>query len=103
MNTRYPFLRGHCDESCLELGLDIVTKQKICNVLQRIGRNPITYENYFPRNKRALKSENQVNYVEDIIVKRDTANLGISRKELIQVISKLVQAKSFVQAENNLD
>ena len=53
--------------------------------------------------KRALLSENQVNYVEDIIVKRDTANLGISRKELIQVISNLVQAKSFVQAENNLD
>ena len=27
--------------------------------------------------------------MEDIIVKRDTANLGMSRKEVIQVISEL--------------
>ena len=31
----------------------------------------------------------QVNYVEDIIVTRDTANLGMSRKEVIQVISDI--------------
>ena len=36
---------------------------------------------------RALLSENQVNYVEDIIVKRYTAKLGMSRKEVIQFIS----------------
>ena len=41
--------------------------------------------------------------MEDIIIKRDTANLGMSRKEVIQVISELGQAKSFVQAENHLD
>ena len=41
--------------------------------------------------------------MEDIIIKRDTANLGISRKEVIQVISELGQSKSFVQAENHLD
>ena len=54
-------------------------------------------------NNRALLSENQVNYVEDIIVKIDTANLGVSRKEVIQVISDLGQVKFFVQAENHLD
>ena len=41
--------------------------------------------------------------MEDIIVKRDTANLEMSRKELIQVISDLSQAKLFIQADNHLE
>ena len=41
--------------------------------------------------------------MEDIIVKRDTANIGMSRRELIQVILYPGQAKLIVQAENNLD
>ena len=41
--------------------------------------------------------------MEDINIKRDTANLGISSKDVIQVISDIGQAKSFVQAENYLD
>ena len=52
---------------------------------------------------REFLSENQVKYVEDIIVKRDTANLGMSRKEVIQVISELFQSKWFVQVDNHLD
>ena len=52
---------------------------------------------------RALLSENQVKYVEDIIFKRDTENLGVSRKEVIQVISYIGQAKSFFQTENHLE
>ena len=95
-------MRGQCDEACLELGLDPVTKQTVFNVLRRIGRNPITYENVFPEKKRALLSNSQVKYVEDIIIKRDTANLGMSRKEVVQIISELGQANSFVQAENHL-
>ena len=51
--------------------------------LQSIGRNPITYENALLRNNSSLLSEIQVKYVEDIIVKRDTAKLGMSRKKLI--------------------
>ena len=35
--------------------------------------------------------------MEDIIVKRDTSNLGVSRKEAIQVVSELGQAKPLVQ------
>ena len=54
VNNRYPSLRGQCDEACLELGLDPVPKQTVFNVLQRIGRKPITYENVFPDKKRAL-------------------------------------------------
>ena len=41
--------------------------------------------------------------MEYIIIKRDTANLGMSRKEVIQVILELGQAKSFSQAGNHLD
>ena len=51
---------------------------------------------------RALLSENQLNYVEDIIVKIDTENPGMSRKEVIQVISELGQTKLFVKKENHL-
>ena len=86
----------------MELRFDPVPEQTIFNVLQSIGRKPITYENEFPRKNMVLVSERQVNYVEDIIVKRDTENLGLSRKEVIQVISEISQAKSFVQAENHL-
>ena len=103
MNSWYTYLRGQCDESCLELGLDPVPQQTVFNVLQNIGRKLITYDNSFHMKKRALLPENQLNYVEDIIGKRDTANLGVSRKQVIQVISDLGQAKSFFQAENHLD
>ena len=41
--------------------------------------------------------------MKDIIVKRYTYNLGKSRKEVIQVISELIQAKSFAQEQNHLD
>ena len=41
--------------------------------------------------------------MEDIVVKIDTANLGMSRKNLIQVISDLGQEKLFVQSKNQLD
>ena len=68
-----------------------------------IDRKLITYDNAFPRKKRKFLSERKVKYVEDIIVKKDTSNLGMSRKEVIQVISELGQAKSFVQAENHLE
>ena len=70
--------------------------------LQRIDRKPITYENNFPIKKSLLLSERQVNYVDDIIVKRDTANLGMSRKEMIQVISDIGQEKLFVKVDNKL-
>ena len=103
MNSRYPYLRGQCDEACLELGFDPVPKQTVFNVLRRIGSKPITYDNVFPEKKRSLLPNFQVKYVEDVIIKRDTENLVVSRKEVIQVISELIQAKLLVQAENHLD
>ena len=47
--------------------------------------------------KRSLLSERQVNYVVDIIVTRDTANLGMTRREVIKVVLELGHAKSFVK------
>ena len=60
-------------------------------------------ENAPPLRKQALLSQSQVKYVEDIIVTRDTENLGVSRREVIQTIPNIGQASYYVQAENNLD
>ena len=87
VKSQDPSFRGQWDVACLDLGIDLVPRQTIFNVLRRIGRKPITYENVFPNKKRALLSNLQVKYVEDIIIKRDTANLVMPRKEVIQVIS----------------
>ena len=59
-NSQYPYVIGQCAESYLELGLDPVPKQTVFNVLQKIGRNPITYDNAFPMNNRKFLSESQV-------------------------------------------
>ena len=67
MNSWYPAVRGQCDEYYLELGLDIVPKKIVFNVLQRIDRKLIVYDNSFPMKKKEFLSERRVNYVEDII------------------------------------
>ena len=69
-----PSLRGLCDVACLELGLDRFPKKTVYNVLRRIGRKPITYENVFPDKKRAFLSNSQVKYVDDIIIKTHWAS-----------------------------
>ena len=33
VNSWYPYFRGHCDETCLELDLDPVPKKQLFNVL----------------------------------------------------------------------
>ena len=59
----------------------------MANFLKRIGSKLIAYKNSFPMIKRVLILQSQVNFVEDIIVTRDTVNIGMSKKEVIQVIS----------------
>ena len=61
----------------------------VVNCLQRIGSNPITYDKAYPLRNQELLSQRQVKYVEDIIVTRDMANLGISRRKVIQMISDI--------------
>ena len=101
MKSRDPNYRGRWGVACLDLGIDRVPRQTIVNVLRRIGKKPITYENVFPVKKRALLSNLQVKYVEDIIIKRDRANLGMSRKDVIQVISELGHSKVCSVSFNN--
>ena len=86
-----------CDKGNLELGEDPVPWIKVSNHLKSIFSKPITYENTFPLIHWALLSERQVNYVEYVVVTRDTENLGFSRKEMIQVISDIGQENLYVQ------
>ena len=69
-----------CDAACLELGEDPVPQQTVNNVLQRIISKPIIYKNSFPPIKQAFVFQRKVRHVEDIIVTRDTTNLGKSRR-----------------------
>ena len=47
--------------------------------------------------------ERQVKYAGVVIVKKDTSKIGMSRKEVVQVILKLSQAKLFVQSYKHLE
>ena len=60
-----PYIRGQWYVACLDLSIDRVPRQTIFNVLRRIVRKPIKYENIFPDKKRALLSNSQVKYVEE--------------------------------------
>ena len=73
--------------------MDPVPKQTVFNFLQMIDRKPITYENAFPLKNMILLLENQVKYVEDIIVTIEIANLEMTRRGVIQVKSELGQAE----------
>ena len=55
-----------------------------------------------PLVNRALLSQSQVKYVEDINVTIYTENLGISRREVIQTISDIGQENSYAQTDNPL-
>ena len=63
----------------------------------------ITYGNNLLTRKRSLLSKRQVKYVEYIIVTIDMANLRMSRREVIQTISDIGQASSYIQEENYFD
>ena len=93
-----PVFNGFCDEDFWGLGKDPVPRQTVTNCLKRIGRNSITYKNALPPRKRALLLQRQVKHVEDIFFTRDTATLGMSRREVVQIISYIVQASSYFQA-----
>ena len=80
----------------MELGRDTVPLMTVINFLIRIYINPITYENAISLRKRMLLSEIRLKYVKDIIFPRDEAKLGVFRKEVVQFISDIVQANSYV-------
>ena len=78
-----PMVDGVCDEGDLELGEDYGPRITVINCLKRIGGKAITYQCDFFMRKRALPLERQIKYVEDMIVTRDTAKLGMLRKEVL--------------------
>ena len=82
---------------------DLVPQMIVTNCLQRIGSRPIIFQNSFPLVNQDLLSHNQLKYIEYIIVTRDTANLGMSNWQVIQTISYIVQASSYIQADIHLD
>ena len=57
----------------------------VANFLKIIDSTPIIYENYFPLIKWVLLYQIQLNYVEYMIVTRDTSDVLMSMKEVIPV------------------
>ena len=74
----------------------------VFNCLKSIGSKPITNNNAFPLIKRPLLSQIQEKNVQDIIVTRDTKNVGMLRNDVIQVISDIGQANYYFQEDNHL-
>ena len=71
--------------------------------LKRVSNKLITLGNSFPLRNMRFVLDAHMNYVKYIIVSRDIVNTGMSRKEVIQVISNIGQVDYCVQLENNLD
>ena len=84
-------VNGMCDE-------DLAPRMTVIIFLQRTDSKPITFDNASSPRKQALLSKRKVKYIEYLIVERDTVNLGISGKEVIQMISDIGQARSYVQS-----
>ena len=79
------------------------TQTTVINCLRSISNKPTTYENASPLKNCTLLLEIQVKYVQNIISTSNTANLGTSRKEVIQVISDIVKENCYFKTENNFD
>ena len=71
------------DEGDLEFVEDPIPEFTVVNCLRGIGKKHIMYENASPLRKRELLSDDQVKYIQDIIVARDRDNRGMGRKEVI--------------------
>ena len=80
-----------------------VPKSTVKSALKRLVQKKITHENVFPSKTSALLSNDQVDFVQDIIVKRDQDNNGVSRKEAIDIIYNLAGEKKMKDAENHYD
>ena len=63
----------------------------VVSCLKRTDRKPSAYDYASHMRKCVLLLEMQANCVLDIIVTRDTGNLWIYRKEVVQVISYIGQ------------
>ena len=73
------------------------------NVLRRLDGREATLQNCFPQKKNSFLSSADIIVLQDIVRKRDRQNTGVTRKEAIQIIIDLGQARSYKSAENHLD
>lgn len=71
--------------------------------IKRLGGKEPTRANCFPIQKRALLTPELIELLQDIIRRRDRSNNGMTRREVIAIISDLGQSKSFKTSENHLD
>ena len=96
-NRKTPVVNWVCGKAYLELGKDSITWSTLDHFLLRIVRKPIVYKNSLPMSKPVLLSQSNIKYIEDIIITRDTVNLGMSRQKVVQEILEIVQASSYAQ------
>ena len=82
---------------------ETVTRQKVKNVLKRLGNKPITLENVLTILKRSLLPQEMVLFLQDITHKRYEGNNDVSMKDKIHLIVDLGEECSDKKAENNLD
>ena len=87
-------------EGNLELGEYLIPQMIVTIFLRSIRNRTIMYQNAFPMRRRKFLSDKQVNYVQYIIVLRDTENLGMVRKDVIKVVSYIGQPYYYHQSYN---
>ena len=94
--------RAKGQRSVLSGEIKEVPRSTVYSCMGRLGDSEVTRENCFPR-KAALLTEEQVEFLQDVIRARDIANNGMARKEVILLIVDLGGAASVSQAENHFD
>ena len=73
------------------------------NVLCCLGDRDPALANCFPQKQTLLLFTDNILVLQNIIWKRDQNNTGVRRKEAIQIIIDLGQAKRYTSTENHLD
>ena len=81
----------------MELDKDTAPQIKVAYCLKIVDSKPIAYNNSFHLIGWEFISQRKVKCVDDIIVTRDIVNIGMERKEVIEVISYIVQANHYVK------
>ena len=61
----------------------------VVNGLRRFYNKMIKYDNTFPLKIGRFLTEIQVKYVQDMIIARNMAKIGMETKDMIQVISDI--------------
>ena len=71
--------------------------------MKNTGNEPITCEKTSPLRKRALVLEEQVKFIQYIIVSRDKEKIRVGRKDMVHIITEIEQVGYYLQEDNHLD